>query len=109
MPTVTFETGEEKLEAAFVAIASLQLMVMRLNMREEIDSFMIQLVLAQVSDSESLIRDWQGVVASYYPRQALRNLEVGDGEPTPELSEELDLRIAYWTKVLDVHRAARGN
>jgi hypothetical protein len=108
MPTVTFETGEEKLEAAFAAIAALQLMVMRLNMREEIDSFMIQLMLTQVSDSDAMIKGWQSIVARYYPRQALRNLEVGDGEPTPELTEELDLRIAYWTKVLDVHRAARG-
>ena len=109
MPTITFGPGEEKLEAAYVAIASLQLMVMRLNMREEIDSFMIGLLLAQVADPEQLIRDWRAVVARYYPRQALRNLGMGDGEPTPELSDELDLRIAYWTDLLDVHGAAKDN
>jgi hypothetical protein len=94
-----FSPEEQKLADAYGYIRELQVAVMRLAQREEIDSMLIGLLVGHANVDGQMLQQWRSMVADYYPDQAVRNLGLGDGDVT-ELSEDLNRRLSFWESVL---------
>lgn len=100
MPRITLGPGEENLAIAFETIGALQRQLVRLSQKVEIDGLVIATLLGETTDGQGALQRWRAISATYYPSQAIRNAGFGE-EPDPHLSQDLNDRIAYWTKAFE--------
>lgn len=100
MSDIEFRSDNPDIQNLAKLVLSLQVSVMQLSQRSEIDMLMISTLLDHVDGHEAMLDTWKSKVARYYPARAVSNLSDDRLQPT---ADELNRRIAIWSRAIEQH------